>query len=63
MNAKYAKEHHAPGRQDTIELLRRNSHAAAEACRDRPTIKMTFKSTRTSVVLDKGTKFGSTPMK
>ena len=33
MNAKHAHEHAAVGKQDTIELLRRNSHAAAEAVR------------------------------
>lgn len=33
MNAKHAHEHAAAGRQDTIDLLRRNSHAAAEAVR------------------------------
>jgi hypothetical protein len=30
MNAKHAHEHHAVGRHDTIDLLRRNSRAAAE---------------------------------
>ena len=33
MNAKHAHEHAAVGKQDTIELLRRNSHSAAEAVR------------------------------
>jgi DinB superfamily len=33
MNAKHATEHAAVSKQDTIELLRRNSHAAAEAVR------------------------------
>ena len=33
MNAKHAQEHAAIGRQDTVELLRRNSHSAAEAVR------------------------------
>ena len=33
MNAKHAQEHAAAGKQDTIDLLRRNSHAAAEAVR------------------------------
>ena len=33
MNAKHAHEHHEAGMQDTIELLRRNSHAAAESVR------------------------------
>ncbi|MGD1155577.1 MAG: DinB family protein [Terriglobia bacterium] len=33
MNAKHAHEHAAVGRQDTIELLRRNSYSAAEAVR------------------------------
>jgi len=33
MNAKHAQEHHAAGRQDTIELLRRNARVAAEAVR------------------------------
>ena len=33
MNAKHATDHAAAGRQETIELLRRNSHTAAEAVR------------------------------
>ena len=33
MNAKHAREHAAVSKQDTIELLRRNSHSAAEAVR------------------------------
>ena len=33
MNAKHAQEHAGVGKQDTIELLRRNSHTAAEAVR------------------------------
>ena len=33
MNAKHADEHAGVGKQDTIELLRRNSHSAAEAVR------------------------------
>ena len=33
MNAKHAHEHAAAGKQDTLELLRRNSHSAAEAVR------------------------------
>jgi hypothetical protein len=33
MNAKHAREHGAAGRAETIDLLRRNSHAAAEAVR------------------------------
>lgn len=33
MNAKHAHEHATAGKQDTIELLRRNSHSAAEAVR------------------------------
>ncbi len=33
MNAKHAREHQAAGKQETIELLRLNSHAAAEAVR------------------------------
>ena len=33
MNAKHAREHAAVGKQETIELLRRNSHSAAEAVR------------------------------
>jgi hypothetical protein len=33
MNAKHAHEHSAADRQDTIELLLRNSHSAAEAVR------------------------------
>ena len=33
MNANHAQEHAAVGKQETIELLRRNSHAAAEAVR------------------------------
>jgi len=33
MNAKHAHEHAAVDKQDTIELLRRNSHSAAEAVR------------------------------
>ena len=33
MNAKHAQDHHASARQDTIELLRRNSQVAAEAIR------------------------------
>jgi hypothetical protein len=33
MNAKHAHEHAAVNKQDTIELLRRNSHSAAEAVR------------------------------
>ena len=33
MNAKHAHEHAAASKQDTIELLRRNSHSAAEAVR------------------------------
>jgi len=33
MNAKHAHEHAAVGKQDTIGLLRSNSHAAAEAVR------------------------------
>ena len=33
MNAKHAHEHAAAGKHDTIELLRRNSHSAAEAVR------------------------------
>ena len=33
MNAKHAHEHAAAGKQDTIALLRRNSHSAAEAVR------------------------------
>jgi hypothetical protein len=33
MNAKHAHEHSAAGKQDTIELLRRNSRSAAEAVR------------------------------
>jgi len=33
MNAKHANEHAAAGKQETIDLLRRNSHAAAEAVR------------------------------
>ena len=33
MNAKHAHEHAPVGKQDTIELLRRNSHSAAEAVR------------------------------
>ena len=33
MNAKHANEHAAVGKHDTIELLRRNSHSAAEAVR------------------------------
>ena len=33
MNAKHAQEHAATGKQETIDLLRRNSHTAAEAVR------------------------------
>ena len=33
MNAKHSHEYAAVGKQDTIELLRRNSHSAAEAVR------------------------------
>ena len=33
MNAKHAHEHNGVGRQDTIDLLRRNSQTAAEAVR------------------------------
>jgi hypothetical protein len=33
MNAKHAQEHHGVGIHDTIELLQRNSHAAAETVR------------------------------
>jgi hypothetical protein len=33
MNAKHAREHAAVGKEDTIELLRRNSRSAAEAVR------------------------------
>ena len=33
MNAKHAREHAAAGKQETIDLLRSNSHAAAEAVR------------------------------
>jgi hypothetical protein len=33
MNAKHAHEHAAAGKAETIDLLRRNSHAAAEAVR------------------------------
>ena len=33
MNAKHAQEHSAAGKQDTIELLGRNSHSAAEVIR------------------------------
>lgn len=33
MNAKHADEHHGVDRQEAIETLRRNSHAAAEAVR------------------------------
>ena len=33
MNAKHAQEHSAADKQDTIELLRHNSHSAAEAIR------------------------------
>jgi hypothetical protein len=33
MNAEHAQEHVAVGKQETIEFLRRNSHAAAEAVR------------------------------
>jgi DinB family protein len=33
MNAKHAREHAAAGKEDTIELLRRNSRSAAEAVR------------------------------
>ena len=33
MNATHAHEHAAVSKQDTIELLRRNSHSAAEAVR------------------------------
>ena len=33
MNAKHAHEHAAAGKQETINLLRRNSHAAAETVR------------------------------
>src|SRR5262249_33841118 len=33
MNAKHANEHYAAGKEKTIELLRLNSHAAAEAVR------------------------------
>lgn len=33
MNAKHAQEHATVGKQDTIELLRKNSRAAAEAVR------------------------------
>jgi len=33
MNAKHAHEHAAVGKQDTLDLLRRNSHSAAEAVR------------------------------
>ena len=33
INAKHAQEHAAAGREETIELLRRNSYAAAEAVR------------------------------
>ncbi len=33
MNAKHAREHAAVGKAETIDLLRRNSHAAAEAVR------------------------------
>ena len=33
MNAKHAHEHAAAGKQDTLALLRRNSHSAAEAVR------------------------------
>ena len=33
MNAKHAHEHAAVGKQETIELLRRDSHSAAEAVR------------------------------
>ena len=33
MNAKHAHDHASAGKQETIELLRRNSHSAAEAVR------------------------------
>ena len=33
MNAKHAREHAAVGKEETLELLRHNSHAAAEAVR------------------------------
>ena len=33
MNSKHALEHAATGKSETIDLLRRNSHAAAEAVR------------------------------
>jgi hypothetical protein len=33
MNAKHALDHNTAGRQDTVGLLRRNGHAAAEAVR------------------------------
>lgn len=33
MNAKHALEHAAASKQETVELLRRNSHAAAQAVR------------------------------
>jgi len=33
MNAKHAQDHSAPSKQETIDLLRRNSHSAAEAVR------------------------------
>ena len=33
MNAKHAHEHSAVGKHETIDLLRRNSHSAAEAVR------------------------------
>jgi hypothetical protein len=33
MNAKHARDHHGVSKEETLELLRRNSHAAAEAVR------------------------------